>query len=137
MSLFSFQRRRSFQAISACAFALGVLSLPVLWPHPSQAERGHLSVQQSGESTDLPVKSKSPNSVPGEILVRFRSESAVAKSKQRSELSIEESGRELSVQLESLSQGPEIVEGLRLARVDSEDTARAIAALRARPDVLY
>jgi len=88
-------------------------------------------------STGSATPNKSLNSVPGEILVRFRNDSATAKSRNRSELAIEESGRPISVQIESLTQGPEIVKGLRLARVKLSDTTRAITALRARPDVLY
>ena len=32
---------------------------------------------------------------------------------------------------------PELLEGLRVAKVDPADTSRAIEALRARPDVIY
>jgi len=93
--------------------------------------------QQPGESHGFPTQSKSLDSVPGEILVRFRSGSAIAKSKERSAVSIEENDGQIPVHIESLSQGPEIVDGLRLARVEPEHTTRAIAALQARSDVLY
>lgn len=39
--------------------------------------------------------------------------------------------------IQAISPAFEIVEGLRVAQVDPADTARAIDALRARPDVLY
>src|SRR6266446_5315502 len=70
--------------------------------------------QQTGESHGFPTQSKSLDSVPGEILVRFRSGSAIAKSKERSAVSIEENDGQIPVHVESLSQGPEIVDGLRI-----------------------
>jgi len=86
-------------------------------------------------------KQKRSQSVPGEILVRFKVNSALGKStaslNERVEISVFADGRVLPVQLERLSAGSEIVEGLRLARVAPEDTGDAIKALSARTDVLY
>ncbi|MCU1268384.1 MAG: hypothetical protein JWM21_4702 [Acidobacteria bacterium] len=73
--------------------------------------------------------------VPGEVLVRFRKDSAVAKGG-TTQLSIMQSGVEIPLTIERLA-GAEIVDGLRLAQVDQRFTEQAIAALRARPDVLY
>src|SRR2546425_1649995 len=81
-------------------------------------------------------KPQRPESVPGEILVRFRKDAAATKA-WRTDLSVLGNGRQAPVQVERLSDGPEIVEGLRLARVAPQDTTSAIAALRARSDVLY
>lgn len=73
--------------------------------------------------------------MPGEILVRFRSETT-ARGKEQSGVVLDSRGSEISVSLERFD-GSELVEGLRLARVAPEETLRAIAALNKEPDVLY
>jgi Subtilase family/Fervidolysin N-terminal prodomain len=75
------------------------------------------------------------HSVPGEILVRFREDAAPAKAR-RTQLLVDQAGAQIPVDLEQ-SPGFEIVPGLRIARVAATETQRAIAALRARPDVIY
>ncbi len=75
-------------------------------------------------------------SVPGEILVRFRSDSSTLKSATEELLLAEPQAGALTVTVERL-RGPEIVEGLRIVHVQPHDTNRAIEALRARPDVVY
>ena len=75
-------------------------------------------------------------SVPGEILVRFREDAPAAKTT-RSEVQLSVNGRQVAVQLEYLAPRTELVKGLRLARVSAADTVLAIEQLRARPDVLY
>jgi len=104
---------------------LGAALLPVL-------SRAALNVFPPGKDLS---HAKRLNYVPGEILVRFTKDSSLKKSV-RTELSMVEGGRQISVRLEQLT-GAEIVEGLQLARVNPEDTLRAIAALRARTDVAY
>jgi hypothetical protein len=49
----------------------------------------------------------------------------------------EKTGRQIPLSVESAGSAAEIVEGLRLVRVNPADTSNAIAALRARPDVVY
>ncbi len=73
--------------------------------------------------------------VPGEILVRYRSES-IAKQQTRAasdvpdgQIVLTEKGREIAVRLERF-EGSDIVPGLRLARVAAEDTMAAIEALK-------
>ncbi len=83
---------------------------------------------------EAPVSKHKPGSVPGEILVRFRS-GANAKTLNAQQLSVA-GGRQISMRLERLG-NTEIVEGLRLALVAPEDTAKALEALRSRPDVVY
>jgi subtilisin family serine protease len=75
--------------------------------------------------------------VPGEALVRYRSE-RVAKlhSRQTPQMMLSAEGRQLSVQIERF-EGSDLVPGLRLARVAPEDTMAAIEALSRQPDVLY
>jgi subtilisin family serine protease len=78
---------------------------------------------------------KGPDFVPGEILVRFRTE-AQAKTVARSNMSVLSSGHSIPITVKEFK-GAEVVEGLRLARVAPEDTLPAIEELNARPDVLY
>lgn len=84
------------------------------------------------------TKHQGPDVVPGELLVRFRSDAvAVDKLGLRSETVVTEASRQIPVQLERLTEGPELVEGLRLARVAPEDAQSVITGLRSRPDVIY
>src|SRR5882762_1268336 len=85
-------------------------------------------------STDVETTKKEAF-VGGEILVRFRSDAVVAKATdifgKRAEMSLTRA-RPIALQVERLSAGPEIVEGLRVARVAPAETNKAIEALRAR-----
>src|SRR5688500_4897277 len=63
-------------------------------------------------------------SVPGEILVRFREDARAAKTTP-SEVQLSVNGRQVDVQLEYLAPRTELVKGLRLARVSAADTALA------------
>ncbi|MDQ3684034.1 MAG: S8 family serine peptidase [Acidobacteriota bacterium] len=84
--------------------------------------------------------------VPGEVLVRFRSDGdapaasigAGAKSGERKWMSLRsrEERAEIAAEIERFD-GSELVEGLRLARVRPEDTLAAVEAFAERPDVLY
>jgi len=98
-------------------------------PTPASAEKGSVRAAEF---------------VPGEVLVRFRpgaeaSELAVGDSEPLS-VAVPDAeglgGGSLSIRIENM-QGLQIVEGLRLARVNPKDTLRAVAALNARPDVEY
>lgn len=91
--------------------------------------------QTSSTQAVTDQKVKKPRYVPGEILVRFKKTSEVIKSVS-AELSVVESGRQILVHLERLD-AAEIVDGLRLGRVNADDTTLALESLRARPDVLY
>lgn len=75
------------------------------------------------------------SSVPGEILVRFRRGSSGKRLGRQ--VVVEKTGRQIPLSIETVSPAPEIVEGLRIARVNPADTSNAIEALRARADVLY
>jgi len=103
------------------------LFLAAALPPISSATQGH---SQSGSSQ----KRSRPEFVPGQALVRYRSE-RLAKQKTFQTLVTAE-GRQLSIQLERFD-GADIVPGLRLAHVAPEDTMAAIAALNEQPDVLY
>jgi subtilisin family serine protease len=79
-------------------------------------------------------KSLSPEFVPGQALVRYRSE-RIAKQQTLQTLAGAD-GRQLDIQLERF-EGADIVPGLRLAHVAAADTMAAIEALKNQPDVLY
>ena len=96
-------------------------------PSPSTATR-----QESG--SELKQKKTRTPFVPGEVLVRYKSEKVAAR-KGFETLSTED-GRQLSVRLEQFVPA-DVVPGLRLARVAADDTMAALAALRKQPDVLY
>jgi len=76
-----------------------------------------------------------PNAVPGEILVRFRSESKGQRLGRQ--LLFEKTGRQIPLLIEAINPAFEIVEGLRVAKVNPADTSKAIEALRTRSDVIY
>lgn len=92
------------------------------------------------QPSTMPVEhEKRLNYVPGEILVRFRSNSKFSGDSGKTispQLFVSTSGREIEVRIERLA-GGEIVPGLRLARVNPEDTLSAMEALNARSDVVY
>src|SRR4029453_4204912 len=92
------------------------------------------------QSKTLPSSARSDKSqvlsVSGEILVRFRADSAVAKTRLRA-LRVSDRAGAIRMQLEPLNTGTELVPGLRVARVHAEEQDRAITALRSRRDVVY
>jgi uncharacterized repeat protein (TIGR01451 family) len=88
-------------------------------------------------SDPLPQKPKQPRPqfVPGEILVRFRSDSlANAVTKPYEQLRVQ--GREIQMSVED-TDAARVLSGLRVVHVPTSDTLPAIEALSARPDVLY
>lgn len=89
------------------------------------------------QATAQPNRKKTHrNAVPGEILVRFRSGSTGKRLGRQ--VVTEKTGRQIGLTIKAISStSSEIVEGLRIAQVDPADTSNAIAALRARPDVVY
>ena len=92
------------------------------------------SARLEGIQSGVSRKNSRPEFVPGEALVRYRSERAAGRQTRQVMLNV--AGRQLSVQIERFD-GADIVPGLRLARVAAEDTMAAIAALKKQPDVLY
>jgi Tol biopolymer transport system component/subtilisin family serine protease len=111
-----------------------LLALVVVLPLAQRAER-----QDRGPQSQLlapeRAKKKQLNAVPGEILVRFRPGS---KSRQLGRQTLlEKTGRQIAMSIKAVNPAFEIVEGLRVAKVNPADTSNAIEALRARPDVVY
>src|SRR6266404_10805 len=76
-----------------------------------------------------------PAFVPGEVLVRYRSE-AIAKRQSGTATVQTSEGTALPMQIEDFG-ASDVVTGLRLARVAADDTMKAISALKQQPDVLY
>ena len=125
-----FLRTKSESTRLALAFLfLIILTLLIVAGVPSTSG-ARLEGTQSGVSR----KNSRPEFVPGEALVRYRSERAAGRQTRQVMLNV--AGRQLSVQIERFD-GADIVPGLRLARVAAEDTMAAIAALKKQPDVLY
>src|SRR5688572_15433090 len=116
-------RKRLAFFVLVC-FGLLLFSLTLL-PSRSDAKRQRPSK----------AKSSRPRFVPGEVLVRYRSEST-ARSKTGRIMMATRDGRQLSAQVERFG-GSDLISGLRLARVAPDDTLHAVAALRTQSEVLY
>ncbi|HKO95920.1 MAG TPA: S8 family serine peptidase [Pyrinomonadaceae bacterium] len=125
----SFRGKRGSLTVIALVF----LSFAI-WVLPNIS---HASLQDFNQP---PSKIQERQSVPGEILVRFRTGAtpvvSTSKPGMETALSVQQNEVQFSVRIERLA-GPEIVKDLRLARVAPEETGRAIQALRMRPDVIY
>ena len=76
-----------------------------------------------------------PEFQPGEVLVRYRSES-MARARTGRNIVAAPDGELVATQVEDFG-AAEVVPGLRLVRVVPEQTLQAVAALRRQPDVLY
>ncbi len=111
-------------------FFILTLLLASALPPSSQA----IQENDRGNSPSVNQKRSRPEFVPGEALVRYRSEGIAKRQGVQTLLSAE--GRALSIQVENF-EGSELVPGLRLARVAAEDTLAAIETLNNQPDVLY
>jgi len=122
----SFFSRRTPRLLILLIFSMAVLAVATL-PPASRAVR-ETDRQSRG-------KSRRTDFVPGEILVRYRSESEARKKTRVSALRSAE-GEEMSIVVERFD-GADLLPGLRLARVDTDNTLKAIEALRKQPDVLY
>src|ERR1044072_478404 len=110
---------------SARALAL-FLSISVV------AAAAYALAQRSASAARAPQVASSNNKsrpfVPGEILVRFRSESKAAEARQALTSLRASDGREIPVALETLPE-LQVVRGLSLARVSPADTLAAVACL--------
>ena len=110
-----------------------IVILPIAQKAERQSQQGPRRQRLAGQSQR--TKKDVPPAVPGEILVRFR---PTSKSKQPGrQLVTTKTGRQIPMSIEAVSRTLEIVEGLRVARVNPADTSNAIEALRARSDVIY
>src|SRR6266481_903969 len=105
--------------------ASSLLTLPLILPATAEQSRNSSSNQVEAAF----------ESVPGEILVRFRRPDH-SKAQQPNVTSVLAEGHIVPLHLERIG-ASELVDGLFLARVDGHHTAAAIDALNARSDVAY
>ena len=133
--------RRSFFLPRALVLVLCVSALfmlcAVILPRISHGKRQEIPVPNAS-SIDKAERATTA-SVPGEILVRFRKSAAVlSPTVARTPLTLRQtSGPAITMQLEQIADDDELVTGLRLARVQPDETGAALAALQERADVLY
>jgi len=113
--------------VSAVCLALLIVA-SVSFPIKSGAQR------QAAQGTTPRKRQRQQMFVPGEVLVRYRTES-MAKSKGASMRITAHDGRLFSLNLKR-TPGSDLLPGLRLARVAPEETLDAVTALRQQPDVL-
>src|SRR5947199_10817524 len=102
-------RARVARLLALCA--LTILFAVIIWPHRAQA-----GAQDATETGHKKTQAARADSVPGEILVRFRSGTGAAKQAGASVLTLRTEGVDLPVRVERF-EASETVEGLRLARV--------------------
>lgn len=90
---------------------------------------------------EAPAKTRKLESVPGEFIVRFKSDAnavlRTTKSISYVESAMAADGRQFAMQVERLDSGPELIEGLRLVRVPPDGVGDQLEGLRKRPDVIY
>ncbi len=116
----------------ALAFALCLgLIVATLMSFPSRS-RAQLEPVQETKSAK---KTQSRRFAPGKVLVRYKSES-IAKLRTGSLRVATKDGELLSMKVDDFG-ASSMLPGLRLARVDENDTLKAVGALREHPDVLY
>jgi subtilisin family serine protease len=114
----------------ALTLCLGLIVVALMsFPSPSRAQL------EPVQKTKAAKKTESQQFVPGKVLVRYKSES-VAKLRTGSLRLATRDGELLSMKVEDFGVSS-VLPGLRLARVDENDTLKAIGALREQPDVLY
>jgi subtilisin family serine protease len=123
------QLRIPVALVFAVAIAL-VIAAALSFPTSSGAK------VQAPQQARTSSKPRRQTFVPGEILVRYRSESS-AKSKTGAMRLTARDGRLLNLRVDDF-EGSKLVPGLRVGRLsEGQDTLAAVAALRQQPDVLY
>jgi subtilisin family serine protease len=131
MSMSHFSRNRfRISLTTALIICLGLIIASLL-TFPSHSGAKVVPVQE----TKTAKKPRRQQFVPGEVLVRFRSESMAAHRTGSQRITAKD-GRLLSMKVDNFD-GSELVPGLRLARLSEGETLAAVAALREQPDVLY
>ncbi|HEY6807071.1 MAG TPA: S8 family serine peptidase [Pyrinomonadaceae bacterium] len=114
----------------AFTLAVGLIITAVL-TFPTRSGAKPAPVQEQKVSP----KPTRPRFVPGQILVRYRSES-IAANRTGVQRITARSGQLFSLKVDNFD-GAELVPGLRLAHLSEGETLAAVAALREQPDVLY
>jgi uncharacterized repeat protein (TIGR01451 family) len=127
MSFPRFPRFQSSRNLAVCAVSISLALLVAVFFFTPKA------AVQSADRPNKPQQPR-PESISGELLVRFRSDAAMRSARKYNRLEID--GREIQIHIESLD-AADVLEGLSLARVDPEETMSVMAELNTRPDVLY
>ena len=125
-----FRNRFRISLTTALIICLGLIIASLL-TFPSHSGAKLVPVQE----TKTAKKPRRQQFVPGEVLVRFRSESMAAHRTGSQRITAKD-GQLLSMKVENFD-GAELVPGLRLVRLSEGETLAAVAALREQPDVLY
>ncbi|HSE32732.1 MAG TPA: S8 family serine peptidase [Pyrinomonadaceae bacterium] len=81
-------------------------------------------------------KLRRPTFVPGEVLVRYRTEGSAADKTNRILAAAASDGAQIEMRVEDFA-GSKIVPGARIVRVAPERTLEAVQILRQQPDVMY
>jgi subtilisin family serine protease len=119
-------------------YSLPPFALPYRWLLLLTILLALVAVLPNGQKAQGPQgkpKKQYLNAKPGEILVRFRPQS---KARQLGrQVVTAKTGRQIPLVVEAVSPAGEIVEGLRVVKVNPADTSNALEALRARADVIY
>jgi len=126
---FSTSKTRVLLSVVSTTIVGLLVAAALIFPSPSRAKLE--TVQQTTASK----KPRRPAYVPGDVIVRYKSESMAAHRTGVQKLTAK-SGQLLSMKVENFD-GSELLPGLRVVRVNEGDTLTAISALRAQPDVLY
>lgn len=109
---------------------LGLITLALI-----ELPTGSHAIQNRSTQGSLTKKRPRTEFKPGDVLVRYRSES-MARARTGRNVVTAPNGELVSAHVEDFG-AAELVPGLRLAHVAPEQTLQAIAALERQPDVLY
>jgi len=131
-SFFANNRVRT-RSIFVISFGIVLLLAVFVFPFSSGAKR-QVTVPPAQQSSRSIKPVRAPFR-PGEILVRYKSES-VANSRTGAERLSTAAGEVLNASVSEFGAYP-LVEGLRIVKVDPSETLKAVAAFRNQPDVIY
>ena len=120
---------RILLSLSIC---LGLVVLATSFPTASSGAR---ALPPQAAKSQPPYKGLQRAYVPGEVLVRYRSES-LAKGRSGSSRITALNGDSLAIEVQRFG-GSDVLEGARIAYVPPDETLQAVAALKRQPEVLY
>jgi len=123
-------RLRVLLSFSIC---LGLVFLAAV-SFPTTSSGARTASSQTAQQ-QKPFKNLRRKFVPGEVLVRYRNES-FAKSRSGASRITAFNGESVNIDVQRFG-GSDLIEGIRLVHVASEDTLKAVAALKLQPEVLY
>ncbi|HEX8181834.1 MAG TPA: S8 family serine peptidase [Pyrinomonadaceae bacterium] len=113
---------------------IAAASLPFI-THGQQTSNADEAKQPSAAHPAWQTRHKA-DFLPGSVIVRFRTDAAAVTAERGIAALKLEDGGETGARVEKFV-GSELIKGLRLVHVEPDQTLAAVAALNARPDVLY